>query len=98
VGDVTSGGVFKYLADFIWPWAPTRLFWLIFLETRRKSTSSEPLIGFSAYLKPKLWLKNPIFNKNKKLRKRHDLPSRGKLWPAITPQQIELESCSVQTL
>jgi len=24
VGDVTSGGVFEFLANFIWPWAPTQ--------------------------------------------------------------------------
>jgi len=36
----------------------------------------------------------PSFWSNSKLQKRHNLPIQGKLWPAITQQQIELESCS----
>ena len=34
------------------------------LETRLSSESLEPLIGFLAYLEPKLWLKNTLFDKN----------------------------------
>jgi len=36
----------------------------------------------------------PNFYKNKKFHKRYDLPSRGKLWSAITRQKIEIESYS----
>jgi len=36
------------------------LFWKLWSETL------EPLIGFLAYPEPKLWLKNPLFDKNKK--------------------------------
>jgi len=34
---------------------------LVFLETRPKSASLEPLNGFLAYLEPKLWLENLQF-------------------------------------
>jgi len=37
----------------------------VYLETRLSSYSLEGLIGFVAYLEPKLWLRNPIFEKNK---------------------------------
>jgi len=41
------------------------IFWLkVFLESRQSIESSEPLNGFLAYLEPKLWLKNPVFDKN----------------------------------
>jgi len=39
----------------------------LFLETGLKSASLEFLIGFLSYLETKLRLKNPIFDKNKKL-------------------------------
>ena len=32
--------------------------------------SLELLIGLLAYLEPKLWLKNPIFDKNKKVKQK----------------------------
>jgi len=38
-----------------------------FLETRLRSESLEPLIVFLAYLEPKWWLKNSIFDKNTKV-------------------------------
>ena len=39
--------------------------WLkFFLEFRLSSESIEHLIGFIAYLEPKLWLKKTIFDKN----------------------------------
>jgi len=66
----------------------------VLLETRLQSASLEPLIDLLAYLEPKLWLKNPIFDKIQNVSKRYNLPSQGKFWPAITGQQIELESCS----
>jgi len=34
------------------------------------------------------------FWQNSKLQKRHNFPSQGKIVPATTRQQIELESCS----
>jgi len=36
----------------------------------------------------------PSLTKFKMFQKRYNLPYDGKLWPAITEQQIELESCS----
>jgi len=36
----------------------------VFLETRLKSKSLEPLIGFLAYLEPKVCLKDLICDKN----------------------------------
>jgi len=36
----------------------------VFLESRLSSESSEPLIGFIAYLEPKLWLKIKKMDKN----------------------------------
>jgi len=54
-------GVFcVFLAEITWPWAPTQraIFWLNFLESRLSSQFLELLIGFLAYLEPKLWLKN----------------------------------------
>jgi len=70
-------------------------FWLkVFLETRLKSAPLEHVIDLLAYLEPKLWLKTQFLTKFKNFQKRHNLPSQCKLWPAITGQQIELESCS----
>ena len=41
------------------------IFWLkVFFESRLSIGSLEPLIGFLAYLEPKLWLKNRVFDKN----------------------------------
>jgi len=40
-----------------------------FLETRPSSASLEPLIGFLAYLGPKLWLKKQKLDENSSLRK-----------------------------
>jgi len=37
------------------------------VEIRPKSASLEPLIDFLTYLEPELWLKNPVFDKNKKV-------------------------------
>ena len=64
------------------------------LETRLSSESLEPLIGFLAYLEPKLWLKNTLFDKYINFFRNVWFPSHGKFWPAITRQQIELESYS----
>ena len=50
----------------------------VFGKTRTWSASLEPLIGFLAYLKPKLWLKNPSFDKNKKVTR--------KVWFALSRQ------------
>jgi len=36
-------------------------------ETRPKSATPEPLIDFLAYLDAELWLKNPVFDKNRKV-------------------------------
>jgi len=71
-GDVISGDVFKFLANLIWPWASTQqpFFASCLLETRLKSAPLESLIGFIAYLEPKLWLKNPISTNMKKLHKK----------------------------
>jgi len=51
------------------PWRqPNKLFLAqVCLETMLSSAFVEPLIGFLAYLEPKLWLKNPIFDENKKV-------------------------------
>jgi len=38
--------------------------------------------------------KTQFWAKFKTFQKRHNLPFQGKLWPAISRQQIELESCS----
>jgi len=38
--------------------------------------------------------KKNSFWPNSKLQKRQNLPFQGKLWPVITRQQIELNSCS----
>jgi len=61
VVDVTSGVFCSFLAEFTWPWAPTKrdIFWLkLVLQSRLSSASLEPLIGLSAYLESKLWFKN----------------------------------------
>ena len=42
----------------------------------------------------KIMAQKPNFHINKKLHPRYDVPSQDKFWPAITQQQIELESCS----
>jgi len=65
-----------------------------FLESRPKSTSLEPFNCFIKYLELKSWLKKIIFDKNKKVTKRYDLIYQVKFSPAVTRQQIELESCS----
>ena len=80
VGDVISGVVFAFLAKFTWSWSPTQL--AIFL-VQNFSESLDSLMGFLVYLKPKLWLKNPYFGKNKKVTQ--------KVW---TQQKIELERYS----
>ena len=36
----------------------------------------------------------PCFDKSQEVSKRYNLPFRAKLWPAITRQQIDLESNS----
>jgi len=67
---------------------------MFFLETRQKSASLEPLNGFPAYLKPKLWIKK------QKLVKIYapTNPNLGWNTPLLymdsTRQRIELESCS----
>jgi len=57
-GDVTSGGVISvFWAYFTRPWMPIQwanFFAQVFVETRLSSESLEPLIGFLAYLEPKL--------------------------------------------
>jgi len=65
-----------------------------FLESRLSSESLEPFIGFLVYLDAKLWLKN---KKSVKL----STPTNADpgyvthIWyMVITPQRIELESCS----
>jgi len=51
-------------------------FWLkIFVETRRSSASLELLIDLLAYLESELWLKNPIFHKNKKMQEKRESSS-----------------------
>jgi len=55
-----------FMAEVTWHWWqpnwPT--FWLkVFMESRLSSESLEPLIGFLAYLEPKLWLKNKNWKK-----------------------------------
>ena len=61
VGDVIMGAcLLNFMADVTWPCTPTQwaIFWFkFFLESRLSSTSSEPLIGFLAYLQSKLWPK-----------------------------------------
>ena len=70
-------------------------YWLkVLLKTRSKSVSIEPFIDLLAYLELKLWVKKLIFDLIQYFQKRHNLPFQGKLWPAITRQQIQLESCS----
>jgi len=64
------------------------------LKTRPKSASIEPLIDLLAYLKPKLWVKNPVFGKSQKVSRKAYFSLSGKTWPAKALQQIELESCS----
>jgi len=49
------------LAKFTWPTHQDIFGSSFFLETTLWSESLKRLIGFLAYLKPKLWLKNPIF-------------------------------------
>jgi len=66
---VTSQQVYvsAFLAKYTVSWAPTqRAVFLIhvFLETMLISSSLEPLIGFVAYLEPKLWNKNSILDQN----------------------------------
>ena len=59
--------IFVILAQFTWFWAPTQqaiLLVPVFLETRPKSASLEPVNDFLAYLEQKSWLKNLLFNKN----------------------------------
>jgi len=65
----------------------------VFLETRPKSGSLQPLIDFLPYLEPKLWAKKQNFA----------APTNASLgwitptfYMAITRQQIELESCSTR--
>ena len=72
--------IFAFLAKFTWSWAPTQgYFWThVFLETRLKSPSLQPLIGFLAYLEPKLWFKNPICDRNAK--------ATPKVWFALSGQ------------
>jgi len=43
---------------------PTNHFWLKFFWKLGYNLHLELLIGFLAYLEPKLWLKNTIFDKN----------------------------------
>jgi len=38
----------------------------------------QPLIGFLAYLEPKLWPQNPILTETETLHERYDLLSQGK--------------------
>jgi len=81
--------------DRPWPQPIDPFYWIkVLLETRSKSASIEPLIDLLAYLKPKLWLKNPVFDLIQNLKKRHNMLFQDKLWPVITRQQIELESWS----
>jgi len=72
--------VFAVLALFTCLWAPTQrdIFWdpVFFSETKSKPASLEPLNGFLAYLDPKSWLKNLIFDKNESNKERYDLPSQ----------------------
>ena len=69
IGVVTSGVVFSSF----WPTLPDPggqtnepIFWLkVFLKTRLSSESLELLvIGYLAYLEPKLWIKNKKIGKN----------------------------------
>jgi len=65
-----------------------------FLETKLPSESIEPLIGFLAYLEPKLWPKNQKVVKMST----HTNANLGCITPilhmAITHHQNMLESCS----
>ena len=48
-----------------------RFFWIkVFLKTRPKSESIEPLTDLLAYVQPKLWVKNPVFGKIQKVSKK----------------------------
>jgi len=48
------------------------------LKTRPKSASIEPLIDLQTYLKPKLWVKNPVFGKIQKVSKKAYFSLSGK--------------------
>jgi len=96
VGDVTSGGVlafFGHLHPALGANLMNHFLAKFLLETRQKSTTSEPLIDILAYLQPKLWAKK----QNLKISAPTN-PNLGWLTPifymAITRQQLELESCS----
>ena len=83
---------FAFLANFTRSWVPTRwaIFWLkVVLETWPKSTSLEPLIDLLAYLKAKLWLRNPVFDK---IQKRSQ-----KVWFALSGQILTSHNCAADS-
>jgi len=46
-------------------------------DTRPKSASLELLINFLAYLEAELWLKNPVFDKNRKVSQKLEFAISG---------------------
>jgi len=71
------------------------IFWIkIVLESRLSSESLQHLFGFLAYLEPKLWLKNRVFDKIQRVTQKVSLAISNELLARITRQQIELESSS----
>jgi len=71
LGGIISGSVFAFSAEFTWPWVPTQ--WAIFLlkfifGNKVKICIFRALDWVSSITGTKiLWLKNTIFNKNKKV-------------------------------
>jgi len=66
----------------------------VFFKSRLLSESLEILIGFLAYLEPKLWLKSHKLVKNYTRTNADPGYIRPILYMAIIRQQIELESYS----
>jgi len=97
-GNVTSGRVLRFFGQHypaLGANPTSHIFGPgILLDTRLPSEPSEPLIGFLAYLEPKLWpKKQKLVNIS--------TPANAKLWcitpilyMATTRMQTELERCS----
>jgi len=69
---VTMRACLCIFGSFAWPWAPAQweLFSLnVFLDLWLENKSLQPLIYLLAHRQTKLWLKNPVFAKNLKLKK-----------------------------
>jgi len=62
--------------------------------TTLNSASLEPLTDLQHIRTRTYDSKTQFLTKFKKFQNRYDLPSRGKLSPALIGQQIELENCS----